>query len=154
MKEAEQILQISRLFLSEENVTAFFIKLDEEVGNTTTIPDLKQCLSYIRNSVDPPRIPPPWWLWIAFITLVTIHIILVIAFFIAFFLLPFYTSWIIAVPLMTFIFFFSTTRVDCQLTNLENYIRKRLGLKKIGGFVGTYILKPLKNLYKRKKSNL
>jgi hypothetical protein len=144
--EANQILQISRQFITEENITAFFIKLDEEVGKPTTIPELKQCFSYIRNQVDPPRMPPPWWLWPAFISLVVGHMALVIAFCIAFFLLPFYTSWVIAVPLMTFIFFFSTTRVDCQLTILENYIRKRLGLKKIGGFVGNYFMRPIKRL--------
>jgi hypothetical protein len=149
MKEVDLIFQIAKKYIPEDNFSAFFIQLDEEVGKTTTIPDLKQCLSKLRLSVDPPRIPPPWWLWIAFILLVTTHIILVIAFSIAFFLLPFYTSWIIAVPLMTFIFFFSTTRVDCQLTNLENYMRKRLGFKKIGGFVGFYFFKPVKKIILR-----
>jgi hypothetical protein len=85
-----------------------------------------------------------------FYVLVTAHIALVIGVLAAFFVLPFYEPWYVALPLMTFIWFFSTTRVECKLTNAENELRGKLGMKKIGGFVGHYFIRPIKKI-KRKK---
>ena len=34
--------------------------------------------------------------------------------------------------------------LDCPLTNLENHLRKKLGMKRIGGFVGHYFIKPIR----------
>jgi len=84
---------------------------------------------------------------LSFYLLVITHIVLVIAVLASFFILPFLAPWYIALPCMTFVWFFSTTKVDCQLTNLENIMRKRLGMKRIGGFVGFYFLKPTKLMY-------
>ena len=79
----------------------------------------------------------------AFILIVTLHMILVIGIVTSFLVLPFKEPWYTALPLMVFIWFFSTSNVKCKLTMLENHIRKKIGKKRIGGFVGHYILKPI-----------
>lgn len=118
-------------------------------SNQTT----KEFLSALRIIVDKPLTPPPLWLWISFYILVIVHIILIILVLASFLILPFYAPWYIATPVMVFIWFFSTTKVECHLTNLENYMRKNLGLKKIGGFVGHYFLKPIKIMLGKKRTN-
>lgn len=148
-----RIIDTIKGYLSEEKTTELLIKLDEEIGKKSENPIYKQFFSTLRNIVDKPLPPPPLWLWITFYSLVASHIILVIGVVLSFFILPVYAPWYIAMPVMTFIWFFSTTKVDCQLTNLENAIRTRLGMKKIGGFVGTYFKKPLKLLMMQRRRN-
>lgn len=148
-EEATRIVSLVQNFVPQEKATELFIKLDEEIGKKSENEITKQFLSTLRNIVDKPLPPPPKWLWTAFYSLVTLHIILVIMVVVSFFVLPFLAPWYVAIPCMTFIWFFSTTRVDCQLTNLENYIRRKLGLKKIGGFVGFYFLKPAKSVWRK-----
>jgi hypothetical protein len=68
----------------------------------------------------------------------------------SFFVLPFMAPWYIATPLMVYITSLITTRVECPMTNLENSIRGRLGMRKIGGFVGHYMLRPIRKMRKPK----
>jgi hypothetical protein len=79
--------------------------------------------------------------------LVAAHWLLVVGFVLSFVMLPFRAPWYVALPLMTFMFSFTTTRVQCQLTNLENYLRLRLGKRRIRGFVGHYFLRPARKLW-------
>jgi len=146
-EEASHIVSLTQNFIPPDKLTELLIKLDDEIGKKSENDITKHFLANLRAIVDKPIPPAPLWLWISFYTLVSFHIFLVIAVIISFFVLPFLASWYIAIPCMTFIWFFSTTRVDCQLTNLENFIRKKLGMKKIGGFVGHYFLKPIKALW-------
>lgn len=93
-----------------------------------------------------------WLLWPVLILLVLGHLALLVANVAAFFVLPIMVwqskvQWYVAIPVMSFIWFFSTTRVECRLTQLENYIRRQLGLKRIGGFLGHYIKKPIWRLF-------
>lgn len=148
--ESSRIVSIVQTYIPQEKVTELLIKLDEEIGKKSENENTKQFLATLRGIVDKPLPPAPLWLWTAFYALVVLHIILVIAVVSSFFILPFFSPWYIAVPCMTFIWFFSTTQVECKLTNLENIIRKRLGLKKIGGFVGHYFMKPAKILWYKK----
>lgn len=145
IKEVEKIIQVLQSYLNEEKTKELLIKLDEEIGKKSET-EIKTLLSELRNFVDKPLPPPPLWLWISFYTLVVAHILLVIAFVGSFFILPFMAPWYVAVPCMTFIWFFSTTKVECRLTDLENTMRKSLGMKKIGGFVGHYFFRPVKIL--------
>lgn len=82
--------------------------------------------------------------WFLFYLVVAIHFFVIFGVVAAFFVLPFKEDWYVALPLMTYILYLLTTRVECPLTNLENYLRQRLGMKKIGGFVGHYIKRPIK----------
>jgi len=149
--EVNQVVIIAQEYFPEDKITEFFSRLNEEIGKKTEDESLKQLLSSIKEIVAPPLAPPPLWLWGAFYTLIVIHFILVIAVATSFCLLPFLAPWYIALPIMVFIFFFSTTRVECQLTNLENQMRRRLGLKKIGGFIGHYMLKPTGVILRKRK---
>jgi hypothetical protein len=91
-----------------------------------------------------------FWVRPALWLLVALHTMLVFGIVASFFILPFYEPWYVALPLCTFIWFFSTSRIECKLTALENELRGRLGMKKIGGFVGHYFFRP----FKRKKHDL
>ncbi len=147
--EANQVVTVIQDYIHKEKLTELLIRLDEDIGKKSENEITKAFLSHLRKVVDKPLPPPPMWLWISFYSLVVFHILLVIAVIFSFFVLPFLAPWYVAVPCMTFIWFFSTTRVDCQLTNLENYIRRQLGLKRIGGFVGHYFLKPARLVLRR-----
>jgi hypothetical protein len=83
----------------------------------------------------------------AFRLVVAAHLLLVVGFALAFVVLPFGARWYVALPLMTFMFSFTTTRGECQLTNLENHLRLRLGKRRIRGFVGHYFLRPTRKLW-------
>ena len=66
----------------------------------------------------------------------------------AFFLLPFiYPLWV-WMPLNSFILTVTFTREVCPLTRLENYLRTSLGIPRIGGFIGHYLVKPVKRIAK------
>ena len=80
---------------------------------------------------------------------VAVHMVIVWAVIIAFFVLPCQAPWFIALPLMVYIASLVLTRVDCPLTNLENVLRQRLGKQRIGGYVGHYIIKPIKRRFRR-----
>jgi len=86
----------------------------------------------------------PGWVHAALLLVVTVHLVLVLANILAFFLLPFLTPWYVSVPLATLLFSFMTTGQECRLTNLENSLRQRLGKRKINGFVGHYLVRPVK----------
>ena len=78
-------------------------------------------------------------------SLVLFHSYIVGANVLAFFVVPFLEPWYVAVPIMSLILLLVFSKVlDCPLTNLENLLRKRLGMKRIGGFVGHYFLKPIR----------
>lgn len=147
--EATQFLAISDKYLEREKLVELFTRWDDEIGKTTENEAFKQTLAALRSMVTPVYKKPPFYLWWTFYALVGFHLILVFAIIAAFIVLPFVANWYIALPLMTFIFFFSTTKVECQMTNAENYLRQRLGMKKIGGFVGHYLWRPSKRLYRR-----
>ena len=147
--EASKFVALTKKYISGDDHKELIIKLDEELGQKTSVPALKHFFNMARLIVDPPFIPAPWYWWAALYALVSSHLALVLGVILSFFLLPFYAPWYVALPLMAFIWFFSTTSVECKLTQLENYIRKRLGLKRIGGFVGHYLVRPSRRLVRR-----
>ena len=62
---------------------------------------------------------------------------------VAFAILPFYASWYVALPLMSYIGLLTFSRVlDCPLTKLENKFRRSMGLTEVKGFVSYYAIKP------------
>lgn len=147
-----RIVALALTYLPEDKLTELLIKLDEEIGKKSNNEITKSFLASLRKIVDKPTPPAPMWLWFIFYILVTLHILVILGVLGSFFILPIYAPWYIAVPSMTFIWFFSTTRVECQSTNLENAIRKKLGMKQIGGFVGHYFKKPVKILWNKVNS--
>ncbi len=102
-------------------------------------PPLKPIIEHVFK--DP--IPPSKLLWANFYALVVVHLALVLGIVTSFFVLPFRQPLEVALPLMVFIFFYSTNKIECPLTNWENRLRKKLGMKVIGGFVGHYFKRPI-----------
>jgi hypothetical protein len=76
--------------------------------------------------------------------LVALHMAVIFGILVSFCVLPFKADWYVALPLMVYILSLLFTRVECPLTNLENKVRQKLGMKRIGGFVGHYIVKHIK----------
>ena len=149
--DASRIVLLMQDYIPQNKTIELFVKLDEEIGKKSDNEITKQFLSILRNVVDKPLPLPPLWLWTAFYALVVLHITLVLGVIASFFVLPFLAPWYVAFPCMTFVWFFSTTKVDCQLTNLENTMRPRLGMKRIGGFVGHYFLRPTRIIWSKRK---
>lgn len=151
-EDANKIIQIASEYLDEEQMNEFFAKLKQ-------INAVQEVFAEAWDILNPPQQPVSIFFWFAFWGLVVVHFALVVGEALSFILLPFLAPWYIALPLMTFVFFFATTRVECQLTNLENRMRKRAGMKRIGGFIGFYMLRPLRAIksklleyyYERKK---
>lgn len=55
---------------------------------------------------------------------------------------------IIAVALISFLIRLSVA-TDCPFTKYENVLRERLGLRRIGGFIGHYFIKPFRKRKQR-----
>lgn len=84
------------------------------------------------------------------IAVVVLHLYVILANLIAFFVLPF--TWLImgwpfwftillVTPLESIIIYLTFNRQPCPLTHWENDLRKQLGMRPIGGFFGHYIIK-------------
>lgn len=54
---------------------------------------------------------------------------------------PFWYSIFIMIPIQSFIISVTFNSTPCPLTKAENALRKQLGLKPIGGFIGHYLLR-------------
>ena len=85
---------------------------------------------------------------IALYSLITFHHFVITVNILAFFILPFMYPLLVWMPLNSFILTVTFTREICPLTRLENYIRTSLGMPRIGGFLGHYIVRPVKKLLK------
>ena len=80
---------------------------------------------------------------------IIVHFIVIIGNIISFVILPIFAHWYEALPLCSFILWISTSNVvDCPLTKLENKIRRKLNLREIRGFIGFYLIIPLRKFYK------
>lgn len=151
--EASRIVSITQEYLPIEKMQELYTRLNVEIGKKTDNDSLKQSLAMmdqlVSSVVSNKPINSTWlWLWLIFYLLVFLHGFLVVGMTFSFVALPFLADWYIAIPLCTFIWFFSTSRmVDCKLTEAENYMRVLLGKKRIGGFVGNYFIRPIKKLY-------
>ena len=151
-EEASKIASLSIEYFPIDKLAELFIKLDDEVGKKTNNDSLKVSLQMMRGLMEShadniKQLPPPNWMFPAFCGLVFVHAMIVIGMAFSFLILPFLAPWYVALPLCTFIWFFSSNQIDCKLTALENNMRRQLGMKRIGGFVGHYFLKPIKKMW-------
>lgn len=150
-EEANKTIKLAQEFMTPEQSKRFFAYLHDEVGLQTEDQSVAKLFETCKDIMHPPPAPPEFWVRPALYLLVAAHMAVVITMPIAFCMLPFQTPWYIAVPLMAFIWFFSSTRVPCRCTDAENYLRKKLKMKRIGGFMGHYFVKPLKLFWKRRR---
>jgi hypothetical protein len=92
-----------------------------------------------------------WCMIGLFFVVVGLHIFIVLGNILAFFIAPFLAPWYEALPICSFVLLISFSQeLKCPLTRLENWIRVKLGKKRIGGFIGHYFLKPVKRYINRK----
>ena len=72
-----------------------------------------------------------------------------------FFVLPFIEPPWVALPCCTLVFFLTFQReIQCPLTGFENKLRKKLGKREIRGFIGHYVLLPLRNKMRVRKARI
>jgi len=94
-------------------------------------------------------------LWTKLICLVLAHIVLCFVNVASFFLAPLYEPFYVACPIMSLILVMSLAPWwICPLTQLENKFRKELGLKEVHGFVGHYVIRPLRRLVRGQKQRI
>jgi hypothetical protein len=81
---------------------------------------------------------------ILLILVVIFHIFVVIFNLLAIPYLCIYEPWYVSLPLISFLLRLALVERECPLTYLENMIRSKLGMKRIGTFIGHYIIKYLR----------
>lgn len=86
--------------------------------------------------------------WGLLILIVGFHLILLLGNVGAFFVLPFWAPWYIAIPLWGFLLRTAFNRDSqynfCPLSSWENQVRRKLGLPQIKGFIANYFWHPIK----------
>lgn len=150
--EANELYAICSTYLAPRKLYSMFEECNEKIGVKTSNTSLKVSLQMLTNLAfehmkkEDEKVTKNLWLYnILFKGLVSFHFLIVIINILSFFILPFYFSLFISVPLMSFIGWFSTSKiVDCPLTRLENKLRDILQKRRIKGFIGHYIVKPIR----------
>ncbi len=87
---------------------------------------------------------------------IAFHFFVVIINLISFFILPFLEPLYVAVPCMSAIVMLSTLKTYvCPLTALENSIRESLSLPIVHGWMGHYLVRPMRRFLgiKKRKSH-
>jgi len=85
---------------------------------------------------------------IAWMLLIIFHMCIIVGNAVSFFIAPFLSPWYVALPICSFIFLITFSKeIRCPLTNWENEIRTKLGKKTIGGFIGLYVIKPIRKIF-------
>lgn len=151
-EEATNIIEISTKYLPAPQLAVLFNELNEKVGRKTDNDSLKVSLQMMadftkyvdENIVVKQGNPRRYGYLVAFMVVVLFHIYVVLANIAAMFLLPFWTRWYVSIPLVSLLVQLMFTRVECPLTNIENKLRLKLGFKRISGFVGHYLYKPVR----------
>ena len=145
-EEAKQIVDIINDYVTQEDAEELTARLEQEIGRGTDNESLRISLEMLKALYAPPPPKPKLYTRRAILScVVALHLSVVVVNCISFFVLPFlYSPWI-WVPLNSFILTVTFAPPGaCPLTRLENKLRQRLDLPRIGGFLGHYIVKPIK----------
>ena len=150
VEEANSIMEIMDDFLDADSARELTARLEHEVGQGTDNDSLKVSLEMLKElykdrtgSRKKDRLKK-----ISLYSLVTFHYFVITVNIVAFFILPFLYPLLVWMPLNSFILTVTFSREICPLTRLENYIRTSLGMPRIGGFIGHYLVRPVKNFLK------
>jgi hypothetical protein len=138
--------------LEQDKARELMARLNENVGATTDNSSLKISLQMLDAlyAPDPPK--RHTFKKIAMALVILWHTSIVIINGVAFFVLPFLLPVWVWVPIDSFILTVMFTREICPLTRLENSIRTSIGLPRIGGFVGHYFVRPVRQLIRNRQS--
>ena len=147
-QEAFNIVEILDEYLDENQARELTARLEQEIGQKTDNDSLKVSLTMLKAlySKRPKKIDyvKKGLLY----SVILFHTLVVSVNIAAFFVLPFYYSLWVWVPLNSFILTVTFTREICPLTRVENYIRTSLGMSRIGGFLGHYLVQPIQRRLK------
>ena len=153
-KEMQGIMEILDDFLEEKEARELVARLEQEIGDKSEDKDLKKRLTALREFYQRRPIRKEHFKLMFLYSVIGFHFFVIFVNIIAFFLLPFlYPLWV-WMPVNSFILTVTFTREVCPLTRLENYLRPALGMSRIGGFIGHYLVKPVRNLIKTYRSGL
>ena len=147
-KEIQGIMEILDDFLEEEQARELVARLEQEVADKNGDKDLKNRLKALREFYERRPIRKEHVKLVFLYSVIVFHFFVIFVNIAAFFLLPFiYPLWV-WMPLNSFILTVTFTREVCPLTRLENYLRTSLGMSRIGGFIGHYMVKPFRRIIK------
>lgn len=147
-KEIQGVMEILDDFLEEKQARELVARLEQEIGDKSDDKDLKKRLKALRQFYERRPIRKEHFKLIFLYSVISFHFFVIFVNVLAFFLLPFiYPLWV-WMPLNSFILTVTFTREVCPLTRLENYLRTSLGMSRIGGFIGHYMVKPFRRIIK------
>ena len=154
-EEANSIMEIMDDFLDADDARELTARLEHEVGQGTDNDSLKVSLEMLKELYKDRAGSRKKELAkkISLYSLVTFHYFVVTVNIVAFFILPFLYPLLVWMPLNSFILTVTFTREICPLTRLENYIRTSLDMPRIGGFLGHYMVRPVKKFIKNDEVN-
>ena len=147
-KEIEGIVEILDDFLEEEKARELVARLEQEIGDKSDDQYLRGRLTSLRKFYEKRPLRKENLKQALLYFVIVFHMFVIFINIGAFFLLPFlYPVWV-WMPVNSFILTVTFTREVCPLTRLENYLRTSLGMPRIGGFIGHYIVKPVRRTVK------
>ena len=149
-EEANTIVEIMDDFLDVDDARELTARLEQEIGRNTDNDSLKVSLEMLRRLYKDRTGSRKKDLLkkTALYSLSFFHMLVVLTNVTAFFIIPFMYHPLIWVPINSFILTVSFTRETCPLTRLENYLRTSLGMSRIGGFIGHYLIRPYRRMFK------
>jgi len=155
VEEANSIMEIMDDFLDADDARELTARLEHEVGQGTDNDSLKVSLEMLKELYKDRTGSKKKELAkkISLYSLITFHCFVVTVNIVAFFILPFLYPLLVWMPLNSFILTVTFTREICPLTRLENYIRTSLDMPRIGGFLGHYMVRPVKKFIKNDEVN-
>ena len=153
VEEANSIMEIMDDFLDADDARELTARLEHEVGRGTDNDSLKTSLEMLKELYKDKTGSRKKDLIkkISLYSVITFHYFVVTVNIVAFFVLPFLYPLLVWMPLNSFILTVTFTREICPLTRLENYIRTSLDMPRIGGFLGHYMVRPVKKLLKSRE---
>ena len=149
--DLQKLSEILNEFLDENQAREFTSKVEQEIARKTDDKTLRTLLQTLNSlyTIKPKR--REYFKKSILALVVVVHMFVVVINISAFFVLPFlYPLWM-WMPVNSFILTVTFTREACPLTRLENYLRTSLGMRRIGGFIGHYVVKPARKGYKTYK---
>ena len=146
VEEAGSIVELLDEYLDENQARELTARLEHEIGQHTDNDSLRISLEMLKALYERKPEKKNYLKKYSLYLVVCMHFCVIFTNSAAFFILPFmYPVWV-WVPLNSFILTVTFTREVCPLTRLENSIRTSLGMNRIGGFIGHYLVRPVRKI--------
>ena len=148
VEEAGSIVELLDEYLDENQARELTARLEHEIGQHTDNDSLRISLEMLKALYERKPEKKNYLKKCSLYFIIGLHFCVIFTNIAAFFILPFmYPVWV-WVPLNSFILTVTFTREVCPLTRLENSVRTSLGMNRIGGFIGHYLVRPIRKILK------